>query len=349
MNTLVLTEPGHFDRTQTEQPGAPGAGDALIRVHRVGICGTDLHAFRGRQPFFEYPRILGHELGAEVVAVGDGVDSVVVGDRVAVEPYLNCGTCLPCVRQRPNCCETLRVLGVHTDGGMRELITVPAHKLHVSATLKLEQLALVETLGIGAHAVDRAQVQPNEAVLIVGAGPIGLATAQFAVLAGARVYVMEIDEGRREAALRLFGISGVGDGGLAGVFAPPAADKRATLLPVLCGGELPTCVFDATGNATAMEAAFDLPAPSGRLVLVGFQLERLSFANPDFHRRELTLLSSRNSTPAEFVHIIELMEAGRIDTTPWITHSVGYDEIVEVFPSWLEPETGVVKAMLQLS
>lgn len=339
MNTLVLTEPGRFTRTQTEQPGAPGAGDALVRIHRVGICGTDLHAFRGRQPFFEYPRILGHELGAEVIALGDGVDSVAVGDHVAVEPYLNCNECLPCTRQRPNCCENLRVLGVHTDGGMRELITVPAHKLHASATLKLEQLALVETLGIGAHAVERAQVQAGEAVLVVGAGPIGLATAQFAILAGARVSLMEIDEGRRNAALGLFGISSAGDGGLAGVFAPSAADAH----------EAPTCVFDATGNAAAMEAAFDLPAPSGRLVLVGFQLERLSFANPDFHRRELTLLSSRNSTPAEFVRIIDLMESGRIDTTPWITHSVGYDEIVEVFPSWLEPETGVVKAMLQLS
>lgn len=347
MKTLVLTEPGHFDRTRTEEPGAPGAGDVVIRVHRIGICGTDLHAFRGRQPFFEYPRILGHELGAEVVALGAGVDTLTVGDRVAVEPYLNCGACLPCRRQRPNCCEHLRVLGVHTDGGMRELITMPASKLHKSATLKLEQLALVETLGIGAHAVDRAQLQTGESVLVVGAGPIGLATAQFAILAGARVFLMEIDEHRRDAALALFGISGSGDGGLAGVFAPPAADTRAALLPILCGGEAPTCVFDATGSAAAMEAAFDLPAASGRLVLVGFQLERLSFANPDFHRRELTLLSSRNSTPAEFVRIIELMESGRIDTTPWITHSVGFDEFVEAFPSWLEPETGVVKAMLE--
>ncbi len=329
MKTLVLTEPGRFDRTDTDAPGEPGPGDALLRIHRVGICGTDLHAFRGRQPFFEYPRILGHELGAEVIAIGPGVDRVAVGDSVAVEPYLHCGTCLPCRRGRPNCCEALQVLGVHTDGGMREYIILPAGKLHRSDRLELEQLALVETLGIGAHAVERAQLEDGETVLVVGAGPIGLVTLQFAVLAGARVHVLESDENRRAFARDHFDV--------AGCLAPGDETPRAT------------CVFDATGSRAAMEAAFDLPAPSGRLVFVGFQLEPVSFANPDFHRRELTLLSSRNSAPAEFTRIISLMEAGRIDTAPWITHRASYDDVVETFPSWLEPETGVVKAMLELT
>ena len=329
MKTLVLTKPGQFARTETDRPANPGPGDCLIRIHRVGICGTDLHAFHGRQPFFEYPRILGHELGAEVVALGEGVDGVGIGDHVAVEPYLDCGSCLPCQRGRPNCCAALQVLGVHTDGGMREHIVVPARKLHRSGQLALEQLALVETLGIGAHAVERAQLQKAETVLVVGAGPIGLATLQFATLAGAQVHVLEPDDNRRVFARDHFDVAGCHR---------PGEDVPAA-----------TCVFDATGNRAAMEAAFDLPAPSGRLVFVGFQLEPLSFANPDFHRRELTLLSSRNSTAAEFTRIIELMESGQIDTTPWITHRAGYDDIVETFPSWLVPETGVVKAMLALT
>ena len=329
MKTLILTEPGRFERIDTDEPGDPGPGDALIRIHRVGICGTDLHAFHGRQPFFEYPRILGHELGAEVLAVGAGVEGVQVGDQVAVEPYLDCGACLPCRRGRPNCCESLRVLGVHTDGGMRERIVVPARKLHPSATLALEQLALVETLGIGAHAVERAQLEEGESVLVVGAGPIGLATLQFAALAGTRVYLLEPNDSRRAFARDHFDVAGCHVPG----------DETAPA----------TCVFDATGNRAAMEAAFDLPAPSGRLVFVGFQLEPVSFANPDFHRRELTVMSSRNSTPAEFTRIIGLMESGEIDTSPWITHRAGYDDVVETFPSWLEPETGVVKAMLCLT
>ena len=336
MNTIVLTEPGRFDRVQTDEPGQPGPGRALIRIHRVGICGTDLHAFRGRQPFFEYPRILGHELGAEVLDVGADVEHVHPGDRVAVEPYLDCGHCLPCRRGRPNCCEQLRVLGVHTDGGMRERIVVPARKLHASAHLRHEQLALVETLGIGAHAVARAELQPGETVLVVGAGPIGLATLQFATLAGAHAHIVEPHEPRRAFAAEHFDVDGV--------HAPAAAPEA--LWNAM--GEPPTCVFDATGNAAAMQAAFDLPAPSGRLVFVGFQLEPLTFANPDFHRRELTLLASRNSTAAEFTRIIELMEAGRVDTTPWITHRAGWDDLIDRFPSWLQPETGVVKAMLEL-
>lgn len=337
MKTLILAEPGRFERADTAEPTAPGDGEVLLRIHRVGICGTDLHAFRGRQPFFEYPRILGHELGAEVIAVGAGVEHVAAGDRVAVEPYLDCGHCLPCRRGRPNCCESLRVLGVHTDGGMREQIVVPARKVHVSSSLSLEQLALVETLGIGAHAVERATLQTDETVLVVGAGPIGLATTQFAAIAGARVHVLEPNAMRRDFAAGAFEVAGCHD-------VPASAEALWQAM-----GDTPTCVFDATGNRAAMEAAFDWPAPSGRLVFVGFQLEPVSFANPDFHRRELTLLASRNSTAAEFRRILQLMESGQVDTTPWITHRAGYDDVVESFPTWLEPQTGVVKAMLELT
>jgi threonine dehydrogenase-like Zn-dependent dehydrogenase len=156
MKTIILDKPGQFQLTETEPPAAPLPGQALVRVRRVGICGTDIHAFKGDQPFFSYPRILGHELGVEVVSVASDVSNLTSGEICAVEPYLNCGVCIACGRGRPNCCVQLKCLGVHTDGGMRELITVPAAKLHPSHTLTLEQLALVETLGIGAHAVERA-------------------------------------------------------------------------------------------------------------------------------------------------------------------------------------------------
>ena len=175
MLQIVLDQPGRFSSRDVAEP-TPGPGEALVRVHRIGVCGTDLHAFAGRQPFFEYPRVLGHELGVEVVAIADGAvgSELVVGDLCAVEPYLNCGTCSACRRGRTNCCRALRVLGVHIDGGMSPLLAVPVEKLHRSRSLTLDPLALVETLGIGGHAVERAAPQPGENLLIIGAGPIGL-------------------------------------------------------------------------------------------------------------------------------------------------------------------------------
>ena len=179
MQTIVLDQPGQLVLTETPPPAGPGPGEAIVRVHRIGVCGTDLHAFKGEQPFFDYPRILGHELGVEVLALGPGGDPtgrIAVGTRCAVEPYLNCGRCVACRRGKPNRCVALRTLGVHTDGGMREAIALPLDKLHPAPTLSYEQLALVEMLGIGAHAVGRAAIEPGEWVLVVGAGPIGLST-----------------------------------------------------------------------------------------------------------------------------------------------------------------------------
>src|SRR5438046_1886544 len=154
MQTVVLEKPGLFALGSDHLPAISSPDEALVRVHRVGICGTDIHAYRGDQPFFTYPRIIGHELGVEIVQVGPNEAGLRAGDRCAVEPYLNCGSCIACRRGKTNCCARLQVLGVHTDGGMREYFTVPVRKLYRSEVLSLEQLALVETLGIGAHAVE---------------------------------------------------------------------------------------------------------------------------------------------------------------------------------------------------
>src|SRR5438128_6989258 len=156
MKAIQLEKPQHFRRIEIAEPNPPGPGEALVQVHRVGICGTDYSGYLGKMPFVTYPRILGHELGVEVVAVGDGVTNVKPGDRCSVEPYINDPTSYASRRGRPNCCERLQVLGVHTDGGMRPQFLVPARKLHVSAKLSFEQLALVETLAIGCHAVSRS-------------------------------------------------------------------------------------------------------------------------------------------------------------------------------------------------
>lgn len=338
MQTIVLNQPGELLLTQTEEPGGPGVGEALVQVRRIGICGTDLHAYRGRQPFFSYPRILGHELGVEVLEVGTGVTNVKPGDRCAVEPYLNCEQCIACRRGKPNCCAKLQVLGVHTDGGMRERILAPAHKLHSSATLTLEQLALVETLGIGAHAVQRGQAGPGEWALVVGAGPIGLAVMQFARAAGARVIALDINSARLDFCRKQMGVE----------WTLLAGDEALERLSEITQGDLPTLVFDATGSPASMAQSFAYAAHGGRLVFVGLFQGDYTFNDPSFHRRELTILATRNSTPDDFRHILALMESGAIDTTPWITHRALFAEMPTQFPSWLEPHTGVIKAMVEL-
>jgi 2-desacetyl-2-hydroxyethyl bacteriochlorophyllide A dehydrogenase len=341
MRTLTLQEPGRIALSDTAAPSATdlAPGEALIRIHRVGICGTDLHAFRGRQPFFSYPRILGHELGVEVVAVGAAVENVSVGGRCAVEPYLNCGVCIACRRDRPNCCTKLQCLGVHTDGGMRDLLVVPARKLHPSKTLTLEQLALVETLGIGAHAVQRAVPGADETLLVVGAGPIGLSVVTFVRAAGARVIVRDLNEDRLRFCREQFGV--------ADTLSTPDADSTLAALSDLTNGDLPTVVFDATGNAASMMESFRYVAQGGRLVFVGLFVGDVTFHDPEFHRREMTLLASRNSTPGDFRRILGLMESGRIDTTPWITHRIPAEGLPDAFAGLLDPECGVLKSVVE--
>lgn len=340
MLRLVLHQPGQLYLETISDPGPPAPGEVLLRIHRVGVCGTDYHAYRGRQPFFNYPRVLGHELGAEIAAVGEGVVEMAVGDRVAVEPYLNCGTCQPCRAGLTNCCETLRVLGVHTDGGMAEYLRVPADKAHVSNQLTFEQLALVETLGIGAHAVTRARVSANDLVLVVGAGPIGLSVVQFAKAAGATVAVLDLAENRLQFCRERLG---------ADAALQPSGDETLARLRNAFGGDRPTVVFDATGSSASMHESFRYPAPGGRLTFVGLFQGDVTFHDPDFHRREFTLLASRNSLSDDFRRIIHSMETGQLDTTSWITARASLTDAPNAIEGWLQPGRQPIKAILEVS
>ncbi|MEW6749943.1 MAG: zinc-binding alcohol dehydrogenase family protein [Candidatus Latescibacterota bacterium] len=338
MRTIILERPGRLVRAQRAPPGPPADGEALVRVRRVGICGTDLHAFAGRQPFFDYPRILGHELAVEVVAVGPGVERVQPGQRAAVEPYLPCGACQACRRARPNCCARLQVLGVHVDGGMRELLRVPAARLHPCAQLGLDELALVEMLAVGAHAVGRAAVGPGDTALVVGAGPIGLAVLQHLRLDGARVLVADRSARRLDLCAARFAPDGL-------------VDAREPVLPQVCrqlGGELPTVVFEATGSAASMMASFGYVAGSGCLVFVGFVPEEITFADPEFHRREVSLLASRNALRRDFEHCLQRLRAGCIRADQWITHRLDWTTVAADLPDLLDPEQGALKAVLEI-
>ena len=337
MNTLVCVTPGQFSYQQVPEP-ALAPGFALLRVKQIGICGTDLHAFEGTQPFFSYPRMLGHELAAEFVRANGDTDFL-PGEAVTVIPYLNCGYCLACRSGKPNCCVRIQVLGVHIDGGMAEYMAVPLTALVHGNGLSNDELALVEPLAIGAHGVRRAGVQPGEFVLVVGAGPIGLGVMEFARLAGATVIALDLNEQRLAFCREKLRV--------AHTLNAASADVPAQLSTVT-NGDMPTVVIDATGSLRAINQSFSYLAHGGRYGLVGLQKGDISVNHPEFHKREATLMSSRNATRADFNQVIAALKNGQIDPTTYITHRVGFDQVADEFAGWLDPANGVIKAMVTL-
>ncbi|SMP64080.1 alcohol dehydrogenase [Neorhodopirellula lusitana] len=341
MKALQLEQPKTWKQIEIDEPDAPGPGEALVRIHRVGVCGTDLGGYLGKFPFFSYPRIPGHELGVEVLEVGPDVKNVQPGDRCSVEPYINCQKCYSCERGLTNCCEEHKTLGVMCDGGLTQRMILPARKLHLANNLTYEQSALVETLAIGCHAVDRAQVKEGETVLIIGAGPIGLSALEFVKVAGARPIVADLSQKRLDFVKTNMGVNDT--------ILVAGDDSDIERLESLTDGRRADVVIDATGNNRSMAGALNMAAFGGRVVYVGITQSNLEFPHaPAMHRRELTLLASRNALSRDFARIIDLIEKGTINTDPWITHHAAFEEVADVFPTWVDPESGVIKAMIHV-
>ena len=338
MKTLVCTQPGELEYREAEKP-ALTPGHAIIKIKRIGICGTDLHAFEGTQPYFNYPRILGHELSGDLVEC-DGAPDFTAGDRVTFIPYFNCGTCIACRSGKPNCCVNLQVSGVHIDGGMVEYLSVPSYSLVHADGLSYDELALIEPLAIGAHGVARAGIQKDEFVLVIGAGPIGLGTMAFAQIAGARVIVMDVNRQRLDFCKEHLGIKHIVDASQ-----PEAYSK----IKAITGGDMPTVVIDATGSLKAINNAFQYLAHGGRFVLIGLQKGDISVSHPEFHKREATFMSSRNATRQDFEHVKACLKSKLIDPKTFITHRVSFDDVQSNFESWLDPANGVIKAMVTVN
>lgn len=337
MKALVCTRPGSLEYEERTAPSLQ-AGHALIRIRNICVCGTDLHAFDGTQPYFNYPRVLGHELSGELVAV-DGASGFSRGEAVTFLPYLNCGQCLACRTGKPNCCVNMQVFGVHIDGGMLEYLSVPSRLLVHGDGLGYSELALVEPLAIGAHGIARAQVQPGEFVLVVGAGPIGLGTMAFARLAGAQVIAMDVDENRLTFSKAHIGVP----------YTINARDNNIVArLREITGGDMPAIVIDATGNQKAINNGLNYLAHGGRYVLIGLQKGDLIFSHPEFHKRETTLMSSRNATRADFIQVIQAIKAGLIQPTIFINNAVPFGAVKDNFHSWLQPSNNIIKTIIEL-
>lgn len=323
MRQIVLEAPGKFTEREVPMPAAT-MDNALVRIEKVGVCGSDFHAFAGRQPIYTYPRVIGHELSGVVMDIPANNYGIRAGDRCAIEPYINCGKCRACAMARNNCCENIRLFGIHVDGGMQEYLSVPIGLLHKSDLLSLDQLALVETLGIGAHAVRRSGLKKGDQALIVGAGPIGIAVAQFVSAVGANVHIIERSECRREFVERMGYASSA-----------TAEDRQADI------------VFDATGNAVAMRSSLAHVATGGSLVFVGLTRDPVCLDDVLFHRKEVALLASRNSVGL-FPQIIRMIEEHKIDTSYWITDRLMLSEVASKFQDLLARQT-LVKAIVDIN
>ncbi len=337
MEALTCMGPGVFKYSDITAPVLQ-PGHAIVKIKRIGICGTDMHAYQGTQPFFTYPRILGHELAGDYVE-GDGATGFVPGEPLTFIPYFNCGVCIACRNGKPNCCTSIKVCGVHIDGGMAGYMLVPVHALVKSQGLQYDELALIEPLAIGAHGVQRAGIQKGEFVLIIGAGPIGLGTMEFARIAGARVIAMDINTRRLQFCTDKLKVD---------FTINPAREDAFKKLQEITNGDMPTVVIDATGSQKAINNALQYLAHGGRFILIGLQKEELVFSHPEFHKRETTLMSSRNATRADFEQVIIAMKNGSISPTTYITHRAQFAELKNIFEAWLNPANGVIKAMIEM-
>jgi len=319
MQQWICNEPGVLVSQEAEMPKR-ATGFSLLRVRNIGICGTDIHAFAGNQPFFQYPRILGHELAVEIVES----DTFATGELATIIPYFNCATCDACTAGKPNCCESLQVYGVHIDGGMREYICVEDRYILPGKGLSAEELALVEPLSIAAHGLRRAAINPGEKVLVMGAGPIGLFTILLAKIQGASVEVAEPNPSRLQFCVENLEV----------------CEASSTAYPT---------VIDATGNLNAIESGFAKIAHGGKYVLIGLQKQPISFSHPEFHKREATLMSSRNATIEDFQYVMDLFHSGKIEAGQFISHRFGKNQLLDIFTKINAPGTQVIKAMVTLA
>ncbi|WP_380058142.1 zinc-binding alcohol dehydrogenase family protein [Falsihalocynthiibacter sp. SS001] len=331
MNVGVVIEPGQFAIEQRPLPSDIPEGWVLIDICAVGMCGTDYHILEGKHPFLAYPRVIGHELCGRVTREAEGWNA---GDLVVVNPYLACGSCRACERGKPNCCYQIEVLGVHRDGGLAAQLAVPAGNLYPADGLTPLQAAMTEFLAIGAHAVRRSEVGEGDRVLVTGVGPIGIGTALFARLKGAEVDLLDLSEARLDMAARKFGLE-VGHTSV-------DAALSAT------GGDGYDVLFDATGHGGAIEAGFKAVAHGGSYVLVSVVKDDITFSDPEFHKREMRLIGSRNALKSDFDCVMEAFRNGLIDAEALCSSVLSLEELSQQFGDLASDRADLIKVIVEL-
>lgn len=338
MKAIEITAPGVVNVVERPEPRV-APGEALLRVRRVGFCGTDLSSYRGVNPLVAYPRVPGHEIGAVIEELGPDVgEPWRIGQRVLVIPYTSCGACAACLAGRFNCCARNQTLGVQREGAMTELISVPAEKLIASDRLSLVELALVEPLTIGFHAVARGRVGSDDVVAVLGCGAIGLGVIAGAACRGARVVAVDVDDQKLALAKRC---------GAHATVNSASSDLREALQS-FSEGLGPSVVVEAVGSPATFRLAVEEVAFAGRVVYIGYAKAPVEYETKLFVLKELDILGSRNALPGDFADVVRMLEAGTFPVDAVVTRTVGFEEAAEAFRTWADSPASVTKIQLAI-
>ncbi len=323
MKAVVLEGPGQAVLKAVAEPHNVREDEVLLQVRMVGLCGSDLNSYRGRNPMVTFPRILGHEIAATVAELNPKYPQWQPGAAVTVSPYTSCGRCASCLRGRPNACQFNQTLGVQRDGALTEFIAIPADRLY-SADLTLKELCLVEPLTVGFHAAARGRVEADDTVAVIGCGGVGLGAIAGAAFRGATVIGVDLDDAKLATARNAGATHTINT----------ALDDLHRRLEQLTDGRGPDVIIEAIGLPQTFRAAVEEVAFTGRVVYIGYAKEEVAYETRLFVQKELDILGSRNALPEDFRDVIRMLQAHRFPVDEAITHVVPIEEAPSILEDW---------------
>ena len=336
MKALVLKGTNDFFYEERDYPEL-SPESVIVRVEAVCICGSDVGAIRGKQAFFSYPRVIGHEVSGRVHQVGSLVKSLKIGDRVCLMPCIPCNECRACKSGRTNTCEKLRLYGVHEDGGLQEFLSAPeCNWLKVESNAAAQEIAMIEPLTIGAHAVEKLNIKPGDRILVVGMGPIGISCAQNAQTYGAEVFFSEKDENRRRHGIERFGYKAL----------DPDCFGYMEKVEKITNGDYFDAVIDTTAAKASMENDWKLIGQGGKIVFVGICNGMLEIMGVPFHMKEPSVYVTRNSTQSDFERVLRFWKLGFLNPGQFITHTTSFENAATILPQWSSVQSDVFKGVV---
>ena len=340
MKALFLTQVGKSEVFEIDKP-IPKSGEVLLKVEMVGFCGGDMNGFKGLFPLQEYPNILGHEVGAVIEELGEGVPSHLrIGSKVTLYPYLACGTCVACRKGRPNACKTNKTMGVRRPGAMTRFVCAPWQDLFVSDQLSVRELALAEPLTVGFHAVARGRVDSQDIVAVLGCGIVGLGAVAAAVNRHATVIAIDLDDAKLEIARKI---------GVANTINPSKEDLHQRLQEIT-NGDGPDVIIEAVGSPSTYRSAVEEVAFLGRVVCIGYAKAPVEFNTSLFVQKEIEILGSRNCVgKSDFPEVLSYLEAKKFPVEDVISKVISIDEGPETLKSWAENPQGIIKIMIDFN
>ncbi len=338
MKAVVLEAPGRASLATVAEPQTHRDDEVLLRVRKIGLCGSDLNSFRGRNPLVTFPRIPGHEVAATIAELNPKYPDWLPGMDVTLSPYTNCGRCASCLRSRPNACQFNETLGVQRDGALTEFITARVDRLY-RANLSLKQLCLVEPLTVGFHAAARGRASAGEPVAVFGCGGVGLGAVAGCAFRGATVIGLDLDDDKLAIARKA---------GATHIVNTAQADVKKELAE-LTNGRGPDVIIEAIGLPHTFRAAVELVAFTGRVVYIGYAKEEVAYETRLFVQKELDILGSRNALPGDFRDVIRMLEADRFPVDEAVTHVVPMEEVPGILDAWSREPARFSKIMINVS